>query len=155
MVCVAALADWARLWVPAPACGGATICSKAWSLRRMFRIRLPLVDLILNVCDHHGAKVGTQLVLDEVFLVLELTPCLLVLDDGLAEVVSLVHADQGKLGLEDQVELLGLAEEGKGVIGRGRREDLVGDRDIEDTLQGIGPEADLTPGVVEGWPAGS
>ena len=42
VVWVAALADWANPW-PVCAWGGATICSKAWSFSRIFKIRFLLL----------------------------------------------------------------------------------------------------------------
>src|SRR5271166_5415683 len=111
--------------------------------------QVPLCDIVVNIVYLHRADIATQLVLDEVFLAHERPPLLLVGDDRLAERVALRHPDQGQFGVEHEAELVGLAEEAEWVRGGWWREDLVSQGDVEDALQSIGLDPDLTPGIVK------
>src|SRR5271157_3990306 len=115
--------------------------------------QVTLCDIVVDIIYLHRADIATQLVLDEVFLAHERPPLLLVGDDRLAERVALRHPDQGQFGVEHEAELMGLAQEAervRGECGGGWwREHLVGQGDVEDALQSIGLDPDLTPGVVK------
>ena len=130
------------------------ICSNAWSFWRIGQHEVPLGDLVVSgtcVCRLRMSLRIWNLMKSSVFM--QRPPLPLVVDQGRAEVVPLGHADQGQLGVEHQRELLGLVEEGERVGGRRRGEELVGERDVEDPLQGIGRDPDLPPGVVQLRPA--
>ena len=111
--------------------------------------QVALRDLVIQVLHVHVPDVGADQELDRVLGVLQRPAKPLIIDQGGAEVVAFGHPDQGKLRVQDQLELLGLIEESKRVGRQGGGEDLVGDRDVQHPFQGIRGNPDLPPRVVQ------
>ena len=81
-----------------------------------------------------------ELELEVVFGVLELPPLPLVVDQRGPEVVPLRHPDQGSSALSTRQNCLAWLEEAERVGRRRGREDLVGEGDVQDTLERVGRE---------------